>query len=101
MKLGEILITFTDKDGRVVVCPPATYIEAAQVLISKDEEVSWEQLKPTENLMNRTVKCIVKMFNIGEEGSRSQQDKINKAVVTKDTPAPNVSFLWKDGRYCI
>ena len=48
------MITFTDKDSKVVVCKPEIYIEVAKVHLEKDEKVDWSILKPTELLMNRT-----------------------------------------------
>ena len=61
----------------------------------KDEQVDWSQLKSTELLMNRTAIMLEKMFAIGQGGTRSQKDRICKAVIAKDTPAPTMSFLWK------
>ena len=62
---GEVLLTFTDKDSRMVLCPPEVYKEAAKVHTSKDEVVSWDTLAPTVQTMNRTAKALVKMFRIG------------------------------------
>ena len=83
-KNGEILITFTDKDGRIVICPPNLYKEAANVHLQKDEKVSWDLLKKTEVLMNRTAIQVAKIFQIGQNGSKSQRDRIGKACQTKD-----------------
>ena len=33
---GSAVITFTDKDSRVVICPPGLYIEAAEKHLFKD-----------------------------------------------------------------
>ena len=49
---GELLVTFTDKDGRAVLCHPSLYKKAAEVHTSKDDKVEWSQLKPTEVYMN-------------------------------------------------
>ena len=45
--------------------------------------------------MNRTAKQIVKMFDIGGEGSDSLKGRIMKGITCKDTDPPPVSFLWK------
>ena len=45
--------------------------------------------------MNRTAKQLVKMFNIGQEGSSGVIGRVNKAVITKDVAPPPNSFLWK------
>ena len=92
---GEVLLTFTDKDSRMVLCPPEVYKEAAKVHTSKDEVVSWDTLAPTIQTMNRTAKALVRMFRIGQDGTSSQRERINKAVITPDTAPPGVNFLWK------
>ena len=95
VRRGEILLTFTDKDSRVVVCQPESCSEAAKVHLEKDVPVTWDKVPETITLMNRTARSVVKMFRIGEEGSESQRDRITKAVITPDTSPPAVSFLWK------
>ena len=57
--------------------------------------MDWSVLKPTENILNRTAASLVRIFNIGEDGSHSQRDRIHKASIGKDTAPPVVSFLWK------
>ena len=93
VKKKEILITFTDKDARVVVCKPDKYREAAKIHIEKDQEVDWTEVKPTINKMNKTAQQLVQMFNIGQNGSSSQAGRVNKAVICKDTAPPPISFL--------
>ena len=53
VKKREILMTYTDKDSRIVICTPDQYIEAAEVHLSKDEKVDWDTVKPTIDKMNR------------------------------------------------
>ena len=89
------MITYTDKDSRVVVCIPNYYIIVAEVHLSKDEKVEWEEVKPTVERMNRITKNTIKIFNIGQDGSRGQKDRVWKAGIRQDTSPPNVSFLWK------
>ena len=85
VKDGQILITYTDKDARTVICTPDDYKQAARVHTSKDMEVEWSILEPTITRMNRTAKAVVRMFRVGQGGSQSQRDRINKAVITQDT----------------
>ena len=95
------MITYTDKDSRVVICTPTHYITAAEVHLSKDEKVEWELVKPTVERMNRIAKNTIKIFNIGQDGSRGQKDRIWKAGICQDTSPPNVSFLWKHIRHTL
>ena len=91
----QIMITFTDKDSRVVICSPNDYNCAARVHIEKDDEVNHSVIKLTISLMNRISKQLVKMFNVGTSESQSNQNRINKAVTLKET---NVSILSFCGR---
>ena len=45
--------------------------------------------------MNRVAKQLIRMFNFGEAGSKSNSDRINKAAILKETNPPPISFLWK------
>ena len=56
VKDNQIMITFTDKDSRVVVCSPDDYNRAAHVHIVKDVEVDHNVIEPTITLMNRISK---------------------------------------------
>ena len=56
--------------------------------------MDWSVLKPTENILNRTAASLVRIFNIGEDGSHSQRDRIYKTSIGKDIAPPVVSFLW-------
>ena len=93
LKVTEIVIYFMDKDSRVVISTPETYKKAAMVHIAKDEEVEWSEVERITTLMNRTSKQIVKMFDVGGEGSDSQKGRIVKGITCKDTDPPPVSFL--------
>ena len=91
----EILVTYTDKDGRVVLCKPETYRRAAMVHISKDQPCEWSEVEKVTSLMNRTARQLLKVFEVGKDGSNGSRDRIVKASVTNDTNPPPVSFLWK------
>lgn len=69
---GEIVITFTDKNGRVVVFSPEIYKDAAMKHIAKDEQIEWSEVDRIRVLMNRTSKQLVKMFEIGGDGNQYQ-----------------------------
>ena len=72
---GEVLLTFTDKDGHSVLCSPSIYQEAAKVHTGKDAVVSWDTLAPIIQTINRTAKALVFMFKVGQGGSSSQRER--------------------------
>ena len=72
VKSGELIITFTEKDFKVVVCKQEVYVEAVKVLLDKDEKVEWSVLQPTKKLTNRTLTKLASIFSIGEAGTSSQ-----------------------------
>ena len=94
-KKGEIVMFPTDKSGKIVVSLPETYQRAAQVHLQKDLDVSWSELKVTETRINRHMKALVKIVNLGEQHS-GQSQRITGATKSVDSPAPALYLLWKD-----
>ena len=82
VKQNEIVIFLTDKSGKLAICTPETYQEAAKVHIDKDTEVPWDTLKQTETLVNRHVKQLVNAFSMGS--THRQEDRIHKALRAVD-----------------
>ena len=95
IKQGEIIITYTDKDSRTVICKPETYKEAANIHLNKDTPVTHDLIEPTITKMNRLSRQIVKIFNIGTDNNDKQTSRITQATTFKDTNSPPVSFQWK------
>ena len=65
IKEGEILITYTCKDSRVVICNPKTYQKAASVHLENDEAVSWNTVGPSITFMNSLSRQLVKILKAG------------------------------------
>ena len=95
MMEGEIIISFTKKDSKVVICTLQDYNTVAKVHISRDVVVIKDSIEPTITLRNRLSKQLVQMFRIGYNGSSGLRSCVVKAPTLKDTVPPPISFLWK------
>ena len=95
VRRGEIIVSYTDKDSRVIVNKPSTFITAVEVHLNKDRKIDWSEVDPSTKLMNRTARALARMFRIGEDGTSGQQLRITQAITTSDTSPRTVSFKWK------
>ena len=59
-----MIVSYTDKDSRVIVTKPSTYIAAAEVHLSKDRKIDWSEVEPTNKLMNRTARALARMLEL-------------------------------------
>ena len=95
-KEGEIVITTTDKSGKYAVVEKDLYIEAANVHLN-DEEISIEEARKIETLMNRHAIQYVKAMNMGTyHGKEGQQTRMRKAMRSEGAQPGPVQFLIKD-----
>jgi hypothetical protein len=94
MKEGKIFITATDKSKKFVVTTPEIYKRAAMIHINKDHEIKWEELSKVEKEIDRHVRQMVRIFDVGS--THNQVGRCKQALVTEDRPPPNVKFYFKD-----
>ena len=79
VKEGEIVITTTDKSGKFAVVDKELYVEAANVHL-KDEEITVDQVREIEILINRHSMQVVKALEMGTiHGKNGQVSRIKKA----------------------
>ena len=94
VKDSEMVLSSTDKSGKIAVWSRDLYLEAAQEHITKDDLVNQELVNKFENQANGLATATCNAFNLGSE--REQQDRVSKAMKVFDVPPPNVFFLAKD-----
>ena len=96
VKEGEIVITTTDKSGKFALVETSLYKEGAKEHL-KDEEISVEEVKETEVLMNRHSQQIVDAFMMGTvHGKHGQEIRIGQAFRSVGAQPGPVQFLVKD-----
>ena len=87
----EIIVANTDKSGKYVITTPDIYIYAASKHIEKDLEVSWQEMKPTEVLLNRHYLHMAASFRMGVK--HEQVDRVNSALWSSDNQPPAVDLM--------
>ena len=96
VKEGEIVITTTDKSGKFAVVDKELYVEAANVHL-KDEEITVDQVREIEILINRHSMQVVKALEMGTiHGKNGQVSRIKKAFRSNGGRPGPVQFLVKD-----
>ena len=94
VKNGEIVISSTDKSGKIAVWRRELYIEAAEEHTIKDKKVTQELVNKFENQANGLATATCSAFKLGEQ--RNQEARVSKAMKVLDVPPPNVFILAKD-----
>ena len=96
VKEGEIVVTTTDKSGKFAVVETSLYKEGAKEHL-KDEEISIEEVKATEVMMNRHSQQIVTAFKMGTfHGKHGQEVRVGQAFRSVGAQPGPVQFLVKD-----
>ena len=96
VRSGEIVVTLTDKSGKLAVVEPDLYRRAASVHI-KDREVPWQEVSEVETLLNRHSMQLIKALSMGtKHGKNGQVDRVRKAYTSKDAKPGPIYFLVKD-----
>ena len=86
---GEIVIYPTDKSGKLVACLPSTYLKAGLVHTSKDEQVEWSELPKVEQLINRHMRALGRILNLGTSHP-GQAQRLQGALLSEESPAPHL-----------
>ena len=92
---GEIVVSSTDKTGKLVVTKPATYSKALEVHTAKDLEVDWKELEKTEKLVNRHARIVKQSTGLGEDHPGKER-RMAGALFGQDTGAPSLYVMWKE-----
>ena len=90
----EIVIATTDKSKKYVITTPEIYKHAASKHIGKDVEVDWQDVKPTEVLLNRHCLHLAAALEMGK--NHDEVDRVNSALKSSDNQPPPVYFMFKD-----
>ena len=67
VKSGELVLSSTDKSGKIAVWTRQLYIRAAQDHISKDTQVDWEYVNKVQNQANGLATTLCSAFMLGSK----------------------------------
>ena len=95
----EIVIAATDKSGKYVITTPEIHRYAAEKHLEKDEMASWQEVKPTETLLNRHSIQLAASFRMGV--SHNEVDRVNKALRSTDNSPPPIGFEIRNSKELI
>ena len=93
---GEIIVTSTDKSGKLVVMPLKMYEEMGKVHTNKDREIHEYEVKRIQQELNKHARLILKIFGVGDQHGGRNVDRITSAFTTNAEDVPLLSLLVKD-----
>ena len=93
VKNNEIVITPTDKSGRFAVLTAQQYLEAGSVHTSKDDEISWREVKYLRNQVNDHMAWLRGVFKYCD---KTDSDRMAANLVVSDLDLPEMTLLTKD-----
>ena len=88
------MLATTDKSGKYVITEPEVYRYAAGKHLEKDVEISWQEVKPIETLLNRHSSLLAESFNMGE--THNEVGRIHQALKSTDNSPPPAYVMFKD-----
>ena len=91
--MDEIVITSTDKSGRIAVLTKDQFIEAGEVHTAKDQQIGWNDIKYLQGQINSHTWWIS-----GIVGNSSETDpaRMNRNIKGSGYQIPEMSLLVKD-----
>ena len=96
IEAGEIIVTSTDKSGKLVVMPLEMYEEMGKVHTNKDREIDEYEVSRIQKDLNKHARLILKIFGVGDQHGGKNVDRITSAFTTNAEDVPLLSLLVKD-----
>ena len=96
VKDGEVVLSQTDKSGKLCLNTMENYISQGRSHINGDREVQWREVQQIQKRITAHARVMVKIFNVGEAWGENNQKRINGAYSTETCIVPALSTLPKD-----
>ena len=93
---GEIVVTATDKSGRLAVSSRECYKLQGAPHVAGDQPVGWEEVERVKSTISSTNRVLAKMFRVGEDWGEQGQWRVGRALGEVSTIIPQMSMLPKD-----
>ena len=94
VKSQELVLSSTDKSGKIAIWERDIYIVASKEHTNKDTLCDMETVKTIQNQSNCLADSMCRAFNLGEH--KEHQERCRKAMKVYDVLPPIVYFLAKD-----
>ena len=93
IKDGEIIITPTDKSGRLSVMTKAQYMKAGEVHTSKDQPIGWDIALYLKNQVNSHMWWLTRIVSYSKN---TDQERMFNNLIVSGVDIPEMSLLVKD-----
>ena len=95
-KSGEIVITCTDKSGKLAVSTRENYSLQGKPHVSKDKPISWKEVEKIRSKIQGHNKALGNIFRMGEEWGDKGEQRVRSTMNEGITVIPKMSNLTKD-----
>ena len=96
MKKVEIVISTTDKSGKLTISTYASYIQQGLPKTVKDKKVGWKEVMSSKEVVLSNTRVLSQVFKVGETHGEKNQTRVKKALHEDITVIPNLTILQKD-----
>ena len=96
IKNGEIVVTQTDKSGKLAVNSYDSFVEQGRKHVKDDKEINWKEATAYQNHLSGHTRVLVKVFNVGAQWGEKNEQRVVGAYTTKATVIPVLTTMPKD-----
>ena len=95
-KAGEIVVSSTDKSGRLTICTMTNYLQQGSPHVAGDAKVSWKEVvKKRDEILCHT-KMVSNIFRMGEAQGEKAEGRLRRALHEKVSTVPPLVLNQKD-----
>ena len=96
IEAGEVIVTKTDKSGKLAIMPMWIYEEMGKVHTNKDREIDDHEVAKIQRDLNKHARLLLKIFGVGEGHGERNVNRMTSAFTSKAEDVPLLSLLVKD-----
>ena len=95
-KAGEIVISSTDKSGKLTISSMDSYLRQGAPHVAGDRKITMKEVRKTqEDVLNHT-KMLSEIFMVGQDHGQTNEERLRRAMHEKSTIIPPLVLQQKD-----
>ena len=95
-KEGGIVISETDKSGRLTVSTPENYEEQGRQHVEKDIPIGWKEVEEIKKEVAGHNRCVKNIFRMGKDWGEKEEERVGRTMMEGNTVIPGMYMNQKD-----
>ena len=95
-KAGEIVITVTDKSGKMSVSSRENYRQQGAPHTRRDEKVTWREIETAKSEIAHHTRAVTNIFKMGEDWGEKGEWRVRRTMHEQSTVVPQMHCTQKD-----